>query len=943
MVNILLLSILISITTIVVTYILLNRSKEYYNLLDLSNNELPQSDDCKYPKFIDKCGNCINKFDAYSKKYKPGFLNISKCCINTNDHPIDSDLDCLHITDDCSGNKYLDKCGNCISRTVRQYQINNWIANKDGISNDTQCCINTGLGINGEKPDCNGVCGGDAGSIPEGDCDCSGNQLDASGNCGGYNLSNDDRCRNIKMPHIITNCGQCMNKNKREMEIKNKIRSKNDTKLLCNDEKCIDTQCCIDTGLGINGEKPDCNGICGGDGGSIPEGDCDCSGNQLDASGNCGGGNLSNDERCNQIEQPHVITNCGECMNKIYMESLVKSKLLNQDGADFKTGCCPNTNKSIDNNSPNHCGLCANYGPNGYPLLENGEESCNCKGGQLNKCNECVTSNDREYNIKNKIISENDTKLLCKKYDDNYNCIEYQDSQCCSISGLGVNGEKPDCNGICNNQGYPEGDCDCEGNKLNACGECGGQKITILDKSASIEEKRRISNLGEQDPRLLTKIDINGNEVPKVTGDQCSCNKCYDMSGNLLDINNENDCIKNGHDWTFDVIDECGVCGGNSEIPEGNCDCSGNVIDECGICGGNGPNPSTKCCPNNLSPTNIPQNQCGICEDKLTKDYPNGCCPPGSPIYPNLSLTGYGPDASGNCGGMVGLNNIVPTDVKTARSAALQLGLSLGNTIEPYRQMLENKYCQDMIVDSSLNTLEDCLDDCSGNPDCNHIIYNDNLGIGNRCYKQNDRCNLKTSSTGSRIYSFNNNINMETDRLYDMSNNDFTGDYYVKGFHSYKKGPNFGKAYFGIGGTDAEVKGAILSPITVKDAEEVATNLGLNLGGPFKEFLGYYDIKGLHAYKKGPNANCAFFGLAGTVDEMRADINIRDENEPYRPIDHIYRPRMQNACDASGNILDDCGMCTYGNNRKMLSDDDEVNKTICCQNTNKTLLGTPCN
>ena len=47
--------------------------------------------------------------------------------------------------------------------------------------------------------------------------------------------------------------------------------------------------------------------------------------------------------------------------------------------------------------------------------------------------------------------------------------------------------------------------------------------------------------------------------------------------------------------------------------------------------------------------------------------------------------------------------------------------------------------------------------------------------------------------------------------------------------------------------------------------------------------------------------------------------------------------------DASGNILDDCGMCTYGNNRKMLSDDDEVNKTICCQNTNKTLLGTPCN
>ena len=41
--------------------------------------------------------------------------------------------------------------------------------------------------------------------------------------------------------------------------------------------------------------------------------------------------------------------------------------------------------------------------------------------------------------------------------------------------------------------------------------------------------------------------------------------------------------------------DECGICNGPgaiyecgcSDIPEGDCDCEGNVIDDCGVCGGN--------------------------------------------------------------------------------------------------------------------------------------------------------------------------------------------------------------------------------------------------------------------------------------------------------------------------------------------------------------------
>ena len=41
--------------------------------------------------------------------------------------------------------------------------------------------------------------------------------------------------------------------------------------------------------------------------------------------------------------------------------------------------------------------------------------------------------------------------------------------------------------------------------------------------------------------------------------------------------------------------DECGICNGPGaiyecgcyDIPEGDCDCEGNVIDDCGVCGGN--------------------------------------------------------------------------------------------------------------------------------------------------------------------------------------------------------------------------------------------------------------------------------------------------------------------------------------------------------------------
>ncbi|MDA0904214.1 MAG: lamin tail domain-containing protein [Bacteroidetes bacterium] len=90
-----------------------------------------------------------------------------------------------------------------------------------------------------------GVCGGTG--IPEGDCDCFGNQLDALGVCGGECFADDD-----------------------------------------SDGICDNVDDCVGT--------LDACGVCNGPGAiyacgcsEIPSGDCDCDGNQLDACGVCGG------------------------------------------------------------------------------------------------------------------------------------------------------------------------------------------------------------------------------------------------------------------------------------------------------------------------------------------------------------------------------------------------------------------------------------------------------------------------------------------------------------------------------------------------------------------------------------------------------------------------------------------------------------------------------
>ncbi|MAB74176.1 MAG: hypothetical protein CMC99_04395 [Flavobacteriales bacterium] len=95
----------------------------------------------------------------------------------------------------------------------------------------------------------------------------------------------------------------------------------------------------------------------------------------------------------------------------------------------------------------------------------------------------------------------------------------------------------------------------------------------------------------------------DGNQCQYIPEGECDC------EGNVLDECGVcgGDGVPEGEcDCAGNVLDECGVCGGDG-IPEGECDCEGNVLDECGVCGGEGIAEGKCDCEGNVL------DECGIC------------------------------------------------------------------------------------------------------------------------------------------------------------------------------------------------------------------------------------------------------------------------------------------------------------------------------------------
>ena len=399
------------------------------------------------------------------------------------------DCGCYDIPEgdcDCNGNQF-DELGNCGGDCAADVDA-------DGICDDVDDCV----GVYDECGVCNGPgaifeCG--CADIPEGDCDCNGNQFDELGNCGGDCEADAD-----------------------------------------GDGICDDVDDCV-------GVYDEC-GVCNGPGAiyecgcaDIPEEDCDCDGNQLDALGVCGGdcsADADADGICDDVD-PCVgaYDECGIC---------------NGPGAIYECGCAD------------------------IP-----EGDCDCIGNQLDALFIC--GGDCEADV--------DGDGICDDVDD---CV----------------GAFDEC-GICNGPGsiydcgcydIPEGDCDCNGNQLDALFICGGDCEADVDSDGICDDVDDCVGAFDEcgicnGPGSI--YDCGCYDIPE--GD-CDCNgnqlDALFICGGNCEADVDGDGICDDMDDCVGAFDECGVCNGPgaiyecgcADIPEGDCDCDGNQLDALFICGG---------------------------------------------------------------------------------------------------------------------------------------------------------------------------------------------------------------------------------------------------------------------------------------------------------------------------------------------------------------------
>jgi uncharacterized protein (TIGR02145 family) len=144
----------------------------------------------------------------------------------------------------------------------------------------------------------------------------------------------------------------------------------------------------------------------------------------------------------------------------------------------------------------------------------------------------------------------------------------------------------------CGCEDIPEGDCDCDGNQLDALNVCGGTCSADLDGDGICDDGD--SCIGQADvcgvcngPGAIYDCGCSG--IPE--GD-CDCNGTPDADGDGV-CDTEDDCVG--------TLDAAGVCNGDCVLDadgDGICDDDGNdtcdgTVDACGVC--NGPGPIYEC------------------------------------------------------------------------------------------------------------------------------------------------------------------------------------------------------------------------------------------------------------------------------------------------------------------------------------------------------------
>ena len=318
---------------------------------------------------------------------------------------------------------------------------------------------------------------------------------------------------------------------------------------ICDDvDNCtLTTACNYNDPNNVSCQSFDACGDCGGPG--IPAGDCDCNGNQLDALGTCGGSCAADSDADGICDDSDNCTDQTACNYN-----------------DISNGAC----QTVD--------VCGDCGGSGIPASD-----CDCNGNQEDAIGVCGGT----------CAADADSDGVCDDVDP---CVGTLDA--CGI-----------CNGpgaiyACGCSDTPAGDCDCNGNQVDALGICGGSCAADADGDDLCDDVDNCTDTNAcnyDDPAngACTTVDVcgdcGGSGIP--AGD-CDCNgnqeDAIGVCGGSCAADADSDGVCDDVDSCVGTLDACNVCNGPgaiydcgcSDIPAGDCDCNGNQTDALGVCGG---------------------------------------------------------------------------------------------------------------------------------------------------------------------------------------------------------------------------------------------------------------------------------------------------------------------------------------------------------------------
>ena len=148
--------------------------------------------------------------------------------------------------------------------------------------------------------------------------------------------------------------------------------------------------------------------------------------------------------------------------------------------------------------------------------------------------------------------------------------------------------------GVCNGPGaifecgctaLPEGDCDCDGNQLDALGVCGGTCPSDTDGDGVCDTDE-----------VVGCMDVAACNFDPLATDAGTCfyEDGLGICGGTCPGDADGDGICDTEDTCDGTLDACGVCNGPgaiyacgcADLEPGACDCDGNIPDAIGVCDG---------------------------------------------------------------------------------------------------------------------------------------------------------------------------------------------------------------------------------------------------------------------------------------------------------------------------------------------------------------------